>query len=218
MMKTKFLLLASLLLASFSCKKDQPLTAPQAGLISYFNFDDNLKDQKGYTTDGVKTGTPPYIAGVKGKAVSFNGIDQKIVFSPKISLINNSFTVSLWVKDETDDGSKFFMTGNGFYISTSANNITFSMNTQGNTLAVLGPNSLNQWTHIVSIYDGINMSIYINGVLANSKNNPGSIAGFDSGFSLGGHQATYWTGSIDQLYIYNRALSQAEVTQLYNLK
>jgi len=52
-MKTKILLLCGLLLATISCKIDKPSVDLQKGLVSYFNFDDNLKDQKGYAGDGV---------------------------------------------------------------------------------------------------------------------------------------------------------------------
>jgi len=216
-MKTKILLLCGLILAGISCKKDKQWPYPTCGLISYLNFDDNLKDQKGYVADGI--GSADFVTGKIGKALSFNGVNQQLNFIPQIAQSNTHITMSLWVKDVTDDGSKSFMSGNGFQLSSSSISVTFSMATQSaNTFAVAGPNSINQWTHVVSTYDGTNMHIYINGAWVASKNNPSSTADFNSSLIFGVDQASYWAGSIDELYIYNRALSQAEVTQLYNMK
>jgi len=69
-------------------------------------------------------------------------------------------------------------------------------------------------------YNGNDNKLYINGVLADTLTGVGNMSAYFSAILLGKvlTENKYLQGSIDELYIYNRALSQAEVTQLYNLK
>lgn len=221
MMKTKILLLVGLLLATFSCKKDKPLTSPQAGLISYFNFDDNLKDQKGYTSDGVKTGAPTYLTGVIGKAVSFNGIDQKIVFSPKMPKANSKISVSFWFKKDATNFSSVFISTNGFSCTSPSSQSKLYFNIFSGGVATGVSLTTDKWNHVVGTYDGNTIKIYVNGILGLTKVDVYNLTAFNTDLVLGYHffmGDNYWAGSIDELYIYNRALSPAEVTQLYTLK
>jgi len=217
-MKTKILLLCALLLAGISCKKDKPLTAPQAGLISYFNFDDNLKDQKGYTSDGVKTGAPTYLTGVIGKAIHFNGIDQKIVFSTKMNKASTKISLSVWVKADVGNISSIFLNVGGANFSSTGQNTLYFQTVAGNGVATGGLIQTSEWTHVVGTHDGNTAKLYINGVLNESKLQNGDLNAFGTNLTLGNNNQDFWAGSIDELYIYNRALSPAEVTQLYNLK
>jgi hypothetical protein len=218
-MKTKILLLCAILLAGISCKKDKPLTAPQAGLISYFNFDDNLKDQKGYTNDGVKTGAPSYLTGVIGKAIHFNGTDQKIVFTPKIPVVNTKISVSFWVKTDVGNISSIFLNVEGTnFSSTGQSTLYFYTVIPGSGVVTGGLLSTSQWTHIIGTHDGNTAKLYINGVLNKSNIQNGDLNAFGANLTLGNYNQDFWAGSIDELYIYNRALSPAEVTQLYKLK
>jgi hypothetical protein len=216
-MKTKILLLTSLLVLGISCKKDKPLTAPQIGLISYFNFDDNLKDQKGYASDGIPTGNPTFTDGKRGKALTRNGIDQSVNFKPKNPQNSNQISISCWFKtvdlgfnnlvlDITNPSNKVKI-----YTSQGEVSLTVSL---PNTNSVFVPFLSGQWNHYAGTFDGNTMKVYINGIYIAQKNHPGTIFGFNDNMDL----TNDWPGSIDELYIYNRALSQAEVTQLYNLK
>ena len=217
-MKTKILLVCGLLLAGISCKKDRPSPYPTSGLISYFNFDDNLKDQKGYTNDGVKTGAPTYLTGVIGKAIHFNGTDQKIVFTPKIPVVSPKISVSVWVKTDVGNINSIFLNVGGANFSTSGQNTLYFYTVTGNGVVTGGLISTSQWTHIVGTHDGNTAKLYINGVLNTSNIQNGDLNAFGANLTLGNYNQDFWAGSIDELYIYNRALSQAEVTQLYNLK
>ena len=218
MMKTKFLLLASLLVLGISCKKDKPSPYPTSGLISYFNFDDNLKDQKGYTSDGVKTGTPPYIAGVIGKAIHFNGTDQKIVFSTKMNKASTKISLSVWVKADVGNISSIFLNVGGANFSSTGQDTFYFQTVAGGGVATGGLIQTSEWTHVVGTHDGNTAKLYINGVLYKSNSQNGDLNAFGTNLTLGNYNQDFWAGSIDELYIYNRALSPAEVTQLYNLK
>lgn len=225
MMKTKIVLFFLLLFSTFSCKKDKPSPYPTNGLISYFNFDDNLVDQQGYAKNGV--GNAIFAPGKIGNGLSFNGTDQQMVLSPKVPQPNDKISLAFWV-NPANEGN--FLMGNqdvsnlisdDFYMLLYQGSIHFaieipSQSDQGPSVNYL----LNEWNHIVATFDGTEAKIYINGVLGDSQNVSTSITGFNKNIILGRQDQVqnYWQGLIDELYIYNRALTQAEVTQLYNLK
>lgn len=225
-MKTKILLLCGLLLAGISCKKDKPLTAPQAGLISYFNFDDNLKDQNGYASDGIPFGNPTFTAGKIGKALSLNGINQKVevLATPTQSPVGVSiaFWMNVVIPQDVDSRIMISITDkNSDYVAfdiTKPNKVYCFIGTQGGVAE--GSCSSQTWTHMAMTFNGTDNKLYLNGILTATNTDSGTLSGYFQFFNLGYHTAynKYLQGFIDELYIYNRALSPAEVTQLYNLK
>ncbi len=79
-----------------------------------------------------------------------------------------------------------------------------------------------QWTHCVGTYDGKTAKLYINGSLAGQLKHAGkpiSSSGYDATVQIGSSQeSNYMVGSIDDVRIYNRALSAEEVKALYDLE
>jgi hypothetical protein len=75
-----------------------------------------------------------------------------------------------------------------------------------------------KWTHVVAIHDGTKDKIFINGTLANSKDVAGALN--DTEFPLGiGFDAidngSFFDGNIDEVQIYNYAMSDQDVAELY---
>ena len=77
-----------------------------------------------------------------------------------------------------------------------------------------------EWHYVVGVRDGSNLHMYVDGVLENtgsisdsdySNNSPITIGAYNSG-------DYYFSGSIDDVRIYNRALSEGEVKALYDLE
>ncbi|HBU07276.1 MAG TPA: hypothetical protein DEB09_04295, partial [Candidatus Magasanikbacteria bacterium] len=78
--------------------------------------------------------------------------------------------------------------------------------------------SVNNWYHIVGTYNGNTSSIYINGVLNTSTNSGSfSIGSNTSSLSIGGYVSNYFNGNLDDVRVYNRALSTQEIEKLYNI-
>lgn len=80
--------------------------------------------------------------------------------------------------------------------------------------------SLETWTHVAVTFDSKSLNLYINGKLAKSHElqNPGPIAE-TGGLIIGGHRAgtgSNYTGLIDEIAIWNRTLTTAEISNLYN--
>ncbi|HPW85916.1 MAG TPA: hypothetical protein PLU78_01910, partial [Chitinophagales bacterium] len=121
MNKLTFLLAMTALLFISSCKKDSDdntINVPTDGLVSYFKFDGNLKDEKGNTPEGSNNGSAPFISGKVGRAISVNGIDQYIEFDRKTFKNGNNISVALWFKKKTID-KLFLIVCDDFAISMS---------------------------------------------------------------------------------------------------
>lgn len=220
-MKLRITVIALLAVIMSSCKKSSSTTTtinyPTDQLISYFNFDNNLKDQKGNTPDGTNNGGATFVTGVGGQAISLNGVDQSISFTRKSFKTGNNISVSLWFKTvDTASGLKLFVTCSDFSVSTNGHSAGYSISIPSTSTA-FGNYTPGTWTHYVGTYDGTNIKVYINGVLATTVNWLGDVADLDRALTLGYFNSDYWKGEIDDLFIYGKTLTQSEVAQLYDM-
>ncbi len=191
-----------------------PVGYPTNGLISYFNFDNNIEDQYGNTPwiGAIKT----YTTGVSGEAVEFNGTSSYIAYDRKSFKNGNNISVALWFKKpNTSESLKYFITCSDFGVWTQTGKAGLAISTP-TTSSASGVITSNVWTHFVGTYDGTNIKVYINGVLKETKYHPGNISDPDRLLFLGTFNNSYWAGSIDDLFIYNKVLTPTEVSQLYN--
>ena len=85
------------------------------------------------------------------------------------------------------------------------------------TLPARNTLNINQWNHIIHLYDGTNVSLYTNGILSNSKAltlNTTNTTLFIGAGKFGGYD--YFSGNVSLGRIYNRALTPTEILQNYN--
>jgi hypothetical protein len=221
-MKTSIYFIAALLILFSSCKKDHVFNYPKDGLMSYFTFDNNLSDKQAYTNDGTKTGLPTYVSGKSGKAIYFNGVDQGLTFIPKSAVAGTAISIACWIKpEEPNINSKppLYMAGNnGENLLMTAGNTNMGFVIANPLVANINTNiSSTGWTHFVVTYGNSFLKIYVNGILKQTLNHAGTFSCLTQGMNLGFHNSTYWKGSIDELFIYNRVLSEAEINTLYKM-
>ncbi len=216
-MKNKIIIVAAALIAlNLSCSKDpgtDDKTYPTDGLISYFPFDDNLADELINTPAGVNHNSAAFTEGKAGKAISLNGSNQYIEFGRNTYRSGNNLSVSVWLKKTGTTGIYFIMCDD-FGIWTMGTNAGMAISLP-NTSSASGVIAPDEWVHLVGTYDGTNIKVYINGMLKETKNHPGTIASWVGNLKLGKFDTEYWSGSVDDLFIYNKVLSQSEVDQLY---
>jgi hypothetical protein len=215
------------------------------GLVLYQTMDaSDLNYTNGTTVDRSRKGnsgtlvgytnatTTAYKAGKVGSALSFNGSSQ-YVSVPNSSSLNPSgdLSISAWVKTSIVGvaGKNIIAKGNGndyfqqyefqiggdnkvyFVIGNSTNNGYYILNTPSAVLS-------SGWNNVTATLSDTSANIYVNGVLDSSASGSGSrIAANSNPVFIGGRQdnSTYFNGSIDDVRVYNRALSAYEVTQLY---
>src|SRR3989344_1753017 len=213
-------------------------------LVSWWRMDD-LNSSGGVVDymgryNGTVAGHVQNTSGKMGKSFSFDGSGDYVVVPQDISLNPSTpnLAISLWVKpyDYVDSGTNNWRllvesSGNlnqatgynlGFDGSGTDFELRFGDGVSFSTLNIPETNvPLNQWTYVVGVINGTNSMIYLNGVLnataSHSKTNitygnyPFAIATL--AYSLGGSHSV--NGSLDDIMIFNRTLSSAEISALY---
>nr|WP_255777813.1 LamG-like jellyroll fold domain-containing protein [Mariniradius sediminis] len=163
-------------------------------------------------------------AGVNGSAVGLNGNSNSFAtISHNSSLsIPNAITISAWVKPNllhrgtilyksAGNGFEFWLDSDGqleFRLNRSTNGSTYRLRSNFNY-----GSSLRKWIHVAATFDGSTCKIYINGVEDKSVTyNPFTI-GTTSGNLILGALGTIqrWQGAMDEVRLYNRALSLQEI-------
>lgn len=194
-------------------------------LIAYYTLEDANDDHGSYNL--TNTGSVPFSASLIG-----NGAD----FTPNDSLNNNSVLAATsyprsfqaWFKADTITGSDraIIALGDGsihYYILKirdsddhivfRSNNNSFAEDEDTGITASTGT-----WYHCVFVqHSATTVSIYINGTKTNDTvtNYTATVGQFYLGY-LGRSSVWYFDGLIDEVGVWNKALSDAEVTSLYN--
>ncbi|MFP4514824.1 MAG: LamG domain-containing protein [Parcubacteria group bacterium] len=160
--------------------------------------------------------------GKEGGAMSFNGIDNVATAGNIIDNNFDAYTVSLWAKPNNIRTSEHDMLisdvgGHWWYVSINGTKWFYRNDETGDIWSNDNVQE-NEWYHIVINNDGYDATMYING---EQQGTVGNGSGFeDSVFSLeiGKYSASYplWDGLIDDVKIYNRILSEAEIQSLYD--
>jgi len=207
-----------------------------AGLVGHWSFDGahltttTAYDTSGQGNNGTLVNSPKPTAGVIGQALSFNGSNQYLSVSPYPS-VYNAFSVSTWVYptslsqgsygggtggaliDENQSGG-----GSGWDLSINSSGKVWYWPFGGGDKVSTGTVPLNRWTYVTVTYDGSLLRMYFNGVL-DSAQSASAASGSGPFFRIGAESwiTGYWKGKLDDMRVYNRALSVSEVKQLYML-
>jgi hypothetical protein len=210
---------------------------PTGGLIAYYPFEGNANDASGNGNDGILKGNFQFVSGVKNQSVrliSETGSDSLggHVLLPYFHFKTmNSFSYSLWLKEEVLLGDEFYIFFKddldsedfaGIFRSKSMSYIDFQVgaNTQNLPLTVNYPSSFkNHFIHYCLVSENDTMKMFINGDLLKQKYQPAIVDGEYAAIayhSVGDMVYTRFTGIIDEVRIYNRALTNVEVKALYN--
>lgn len=220
MKKTLVMIATVLAIAGFaSCKKSTVSTAPYYptdSLAAYFSFDNSsINDVSGHTT-GINHNSATFVTGARGKAISMNGVDQYLEYATAPTNSTNGISVSLWMKTDTVASTSYFLSGPNYGFFTDGWSTGFAVSNPS-TNSVFGFFHSQQWTHLVGTYDGTDMKLYVNGVLAQSMPWPSTLYNYSGAMQIGNYGSSYWAGSVDELFIYHRVLTQADVTRLHHM-
>ena len=111
-----------------------------------------------------------------GNAISLNGYDQwvDVYQHPALDIAGKQLTLSMWVKPREWNGNGSLLTKGSYQyglIQDSPNNLQFYIGLQkkDSVMAKLPANWVNNWHHIAGVYDGKNLTIFINGKVAATK-------------------------------------------------
>ena len=193
-------------------------TTMDPSLEAFYPFNGNAYDLTSNGRTLAVYGDTNLIAGKDNSinsAYSFDG-DGDYLETANIPNFSN-YTISLWAKPASSGTyeamfSSYDDSGNGFQIDLNGSNFHIRKSSGGNI--VLSTAQLDVWTFIAFTYDGTNSIAYINNETPVSD--PGGTTEFNR-FRIGRNRNgnTYFTGAIDELRIYNRALIASEISSLY---
>jgi hypothetical protein len=213
--------------------------AVPSGIVSWWSANNTAADVYGLN-NAILTGVT-YASGEVGQAFSFDGTDDSAKVADSSSLaFTASFTIEGWIKvnglpGSGSHGEIMFRGADGgptpYSLSVEPNgNLQFMVTPAGDnnsSLQTQTPIPTGQWTHIAATLDDATglMSLYVSGALAgqtitdvrpfatlNSSGNPGV------GIGNSNDPASYnfpFNGLIDELSVYNRALTPGEVLGIY---
>jgi hypothetical protein len=212
-----------------------PNYVPTNGLVGWWPFTGNANDLSGNGNNGVVNGATLTLdrLGNANSAYSFNGINTSIqVQSNSTLLLTNNYSLNGWFNanvffntNNSDRSiiSKVSSTGwyNGYEVMVggNTNDIVHVGNVGGNNF-ILGNSGylINTWYMFSVTFDGNTMKLFMNGSLVNSQTQTGNIQTGNIPLRFGMREGNfqYFNGKIDDIGIWNRALTQQEITNLYN--
>lgn len=195
--------------------------ADDPSLVAWYRFDGDASDSSGNELHGTEMGNPTYEAGVFGLAIRLDGDGDYVDcgFAPEFD-ITDFITFTYWIKVvEFDKGWNTVLSkGDDSWRSSRAGRNNFMeaavTGTTGDYTYGVTPVDDDQWHHIGWVYDGTMNYLYVDGEVDATEESTGQInvssyplwIGENSQFPGG-----CWNGLIDDVQIYNRALSQEEV-------
>lgn len=199
--------------------------APIAGgLVAAYAFAEGsgtmTADRSGNNNSGTLSNTVWTTQGKFGSALIFNGTNAKVTIPDAAWLhLTKGMTLEAWVYPATMATSwadVIMKQGDDYYLAGSSQSTGGVPATGGTyTTPLYAASSLppNAWSHLAATYDGTMMRLYVNGIQAGSRANTNTMSNSNGPLSIGGDAlfGQYFNGRIDEVRVYNRALSASEI-------
>ena len=197
-----------------------------AGLVAYWPFNGNARDATPYSENGTLTGSPTLTNDTKGRAnraYSFNSTAGQYILVPTTKLPTTAITVSVWVNQSTLANwynlvyNQWGVNG-GWLLFTDSSGVAmfgvYNTGTQHNATCSAGAFTSGAWHLLTGTYDGSTVKVYLDGAVCPTTASVTATLAYSASVQIGNSQTSGSTHSIDDVRIYNRALSSSEVQQL----
>jgi hypothetical protein len=190
-------------------------------------------DASGNGNTGTLNG-PTWTTGKYGTALRFDGVNDRVEVGT-FSVSGSALTVLAWVRSENlancpgNHDCRILSRANGSaeqdhdvmlstIVSGGVTRLRFRLKTAGNTATLIassGNLEANTWFHAAAVYDGVQMRLYLDGMLVGSQAHTGLLTVSSGKQTWVGANAPGaempWQGQIDEVQVYRRALSQSEL-------
>jgi hypothetical protein len=215
------------------------------GLVAYWKFDEGRGttaiDATGHGSNGTITGCE-WVPGISGTGLSFNGNDDyvEVADNPRLHL-TDALTISVWFKNTGTSRHWARLLSKGWFrreVPFVAYALYLDDGPEGNQKYRLHVNQgkdkengllsnsvdgLNQWHHIAAVFDSANskMMIYVDGVKETEAPTPHPGIAATTGYLRIGddvHTHEKIKGVIDEVRLYNRPLTDAEIKAIFTIK
>lgn len=207
------------------------------GLVAYYQFNGNLLDSRGnVVNEGIPLDEPTYGCGLEDRALNFNGGIDEVRFDGQVKEIfnnTNNFSLSFYFKAHAQNGEMYLISKNHsncdeeniFFIKYQPNSKSINVFLKEsnareiNIIAQLSPNAC--WHHVTVTRSGGTVRVYGDGAFLREQNTIGRIDLANEGNLVLGssdclrQNEVPFNGVIEEMRVYNRALDDNEVRDLY---
>jgi len=199
-----------------------------ADLIGWWRFDEGAgttaTDSSGKGNDAGFAGSPVWVEdGKLGKALKFNGSSDYLAApdSESLDINGDQLSIAAWINGEDWPAANHILrkiadtgTGSIYMIRVQPDSVRVYLNTSAGETIVQGTTVLptNEWNHTALTYDGAQALIYVNGRVDIAMDVSGEVTQSDNELRIGrGEPAGYFMGMIDDVRLYNHALTEDEL-------
>jgi chitodextrinase len=200
-----------------------------SSLVAAYSFDagsgSTAADLSGRGNNGTLFGPSWAPTGKSGGALSFDGVDDLVTVADAASLdLSTGMTLEAWVRPTTNASWRTVVT------KEQAGNLVYGLfsnsdTTQPSSIVSIGSNpiqdivrapgalALSTWQHLATTYDGSTLRLYVDGVQVGTRTVSGAMPNSTGPLQIGGNRvwSEWFQGQIDDLRVYSRALSAAEI-------
>ncbi len=208
-------------------------TAPvvPAGRVASYGFEEGTGtttvDRSGSGNLGTISGATWTTDGKRGRALVFNGTNSMVSVPDSPSLhLTGPLSIDAWVKPsrasswasvvlkERPSGLSYALYGS----DDGGRPAGYVNNGSDRAATSTGATAVGGWSHLAVTYDGSSLKLYVNGSLVRTTAVTGAVTSSNGALRIGGNNVwgEWFAGTIDEVNVYNRALSAAEVTQDMN--
>jgi hypothetical protein len=196
------------------------------GLVAGYGFEDTsgttAKDVMG-AHDGQVTGAARTAGGRFGQSLSFDGVDDWVTVPHNAALdLGSGMTLEAWVKPSALSTWRSVIqkerTGSfdyALYASTDASSPAARVFT-ANGIDAAAPSALltTTWTHLAMTWDGSTVRLFVDGAEVAAQAAPGPLVTSTGALRIGGNsqRSEWFTGLVDEVRVYARPLTGAEIT------
>jgi glucose/arabinose dehydrogenase/chitodextrinase len=203
------------------------------GLVAAYAFDEvsgaTASDSSGQGNTATLNNGVAWLPGKNGRAASFDGVNDYITIpnSASTNISGSALTLSMWINPQPIASGDSVVIGKFWNTTMSSpyyqyglelgggNRTDFIVGTAGGQLVASGGTTLpyNQWSHLAVTFDGSQVRTYVNGTLVNTQALSATITARGNPIRIGADASTaqFYKGMLDDLRIYNRVLTQAQV-------
>lgn len=218
-----------------------PVDTGEPGMVAYYPFDGNANDATPYANHGVIGGNPvfevPNHPNGGGQNIKFDGIQDSVLVPNAVQLISDYATVAFWIRVDgvqPPAGGEDYVIDFGHWDqrwkislpehlkivwTTNSSNAQFpnfisDMDSGDGNEMVMG-----FWWYVTMVHDGTNDIVYVNGQQTKIKPTLGKLNTTARSLCFGSNPVEggqYFIGALDNVKLYNRALTAAEIEHLYD--
>ena len=199
------------------------------GPVAAYSFDAasgaSLTDNSGSGNTGSISGATWTTAGRSGGALAFDGVNDIVTVTDKPSLdLSTGMTLEAWIRSSSNSTWRTVVT------KETSGNLTYGLfsnsdSPQPSGIVSIGSSPIQDitrgtsevpmstWTHLASTYDGTVLRLFVNGAQVSTRNVTGAMANSAGPLQIGGNNvwAEWFQGQIDDLRVYNRALTPSQI-------